>query len=83
MQAIADLEPVERGPYAGGVGYFDLRGDMDFCIVIRSVFYAGGRAFFQSGAGIVADSVPEREKEEIDAKARAMLRAFGVAEGGA
>jgi anthranilate synthase component 1 len=83
MQAIAQLEPVVRGPYAGGVGYFDLRGDMDFCIVIRSVFYSGGRAFFQSGAGIVADSVPEREKEEVDAKARAMLRAFGACEGGA
>ncbi len=83
MQAIAHLEPVVRGPYAGGVGYFDLRGDMDFCIVIRSVFYSGGRAFFQSGAGIVADSVPEREKEEVDAKARAMLRAFGASEGGA
>ncbi len=83
MQAIAELEPVVRGPYAGGVGYFDLRGDMDFCIVIRSVFYSGGRAYFQSGAGIVADSDPVRESEEIDAKARAMLRAFGVKEGGA
>jgi anthranilate synthase component 1 len=77
MQAIAEMEPVVRGPYAGGVGYFDVRGNMDFCITIRSVFYSGDRAFVQSGAGIVADSVPERERDEIAAKAAAMFRAFG------
>ncbi|MBN2720549.1 MAG: anthranilate synthase component I family protein [Proteobacteria bacterium] len=80
MRAIAAMEPVVRGPYAGGVGYFDVRGNMDFCITIRSVFFSGGRAFVQSGAGIVADSVPERERDEIDAKAAAMFRAFGDVE---
>jgi len=77
MQAISEMEPVIRGPYAGGVGYFDVRGNMDFCITIRSIFYSGERAFVQSGAGIVADSVPERELGEIAAKAAAMFRAFG------
>jgi anthranilate synthase component 1 len=77
MQAIAQMEPVVRGPYAGGVGFFDVRGNMDFCITIRSIFYSGERAFVQSGAGIVADSVPERERDEIAAKAAAMFRAFG------
>jgi anthranilate synthase component 1 len=80
MQAIAELEPVVRGPYAGGVGYFDVRGNMDFCITIRSVFYSDGRAYIQSGAGIVADSVPERERDEIAVKAEAMFRAFGDVE---
>jgi len=77
MQVIAELEPVVRGPYAGGVGYFDVRGNMDFCITIRSIFYSGGKAYIQSGAGIVADSVPERERDEIAHKAAAMVRAFG------
>jgi anthranilate synthase component 1 len=77
MQIIAELEPVVRGPYAGGVGYFDVRGNMDFCITIRSIFYSGGKAYIQSGAGIVADSVPERERDEIAHKAAAMVRAFG------
>jgi anthranilate synthase component 1 len=77
MQLISELEPVVRGPYAGGVGYFDVRGNMDFCITIRSIFYTEGRAYFQSGAGIVADSIPERESEEIGEKAAAMVKAFG------
>ncbi len=77
MQLIAELEPVVRGPYAGGVGYFDVRGNMDFCITIRSIFYSGEKAYIQSGAGIVADSVPERERDEIAHKAAAMIRAFG------
>jgi len=77
MRAIAEMEPVVRGPYAGGVGYFDVRGNMDFCITIRSIFYSGDRAYVQSGAGIVYDSVPEKEYDEIQAKAEAMFRAFG------
>ena len=80
MHAIAEMEPVVRGPYAGGVGYFDVRGNMDFCITIRSIFYSGERAYVQSGAGIVYDSVPEREYDEIQAKAEAMFRAFGNVE---
>ena len=80
MRAIAEMEPVQRGPYAGGVGFFDVRGNMDFCITIRSVFFSGKRAFVQSGAGIVADSVPERERDEIASKAAAMFRAFGNVE---
>ncbi len=77
MQIIAELEPVVRGPYAGGVGYFDVRGNMDFCITIRSIFYSGNKACIQAGAGIVADSIPERERDEIGHKAAAMVRAFG------
>jgi anthranilate synthase component 1 len=80
MQVLAALEPVVRGPYAGGVGFFDVRGNMDFCITIRSIFYADGRAYIQSGAGIVADSIPERERDEIAHKAAAMVRAFGKVE---
>jgi len=80
MKAIAAMEPVVRGPYAGGVGFFDVRGNMDFAITIRSVFFSRGKAFVQSGAGIVADSVPERERDEIEAKAAAMFRAFGDVE---
>jgi len=77
MQVLAELEPVVRGPYAGSVGFFDVRGNMDFCITIRSIFYTDGKAYIQSGAGIVADSIPERERDEIAHKAAAMVRAFG------
>jgi len=77
MQALAELEPVVRGPYAGSVGFFDVRGNMDFCITIRSIFYSGGKAYIQSGAGIVADSIPEKERDEIAHKAAAMIKAFG------
>ena len=60
MEIIRELEPAARGPYAGTVGYFGLDGAMDMCITIRTVVIANGRAYLQSGAGIVADSDPER-----------------------
>ncbi len=78
MQVIDALEPERRGPYAGAVGHIGW-GDtrMDLCITIRTCVLAGDRASVQAGAGIVADSVPEREWEETEAKARAMLTAIG------
>ena len=81
MELIAELEPAARGPYAGTVGYFGLDGAMDMCITIRTIVLAGGRAYLQSGAGIVADSDPEREYEECLHKARALHRALELAAG--
>ncbi len=78
MQIIDELEPERRGPYAGAVGYI-ASGDrrMDLAITIRTCVIAGGEASVQAGAGIVADSVPDREWEETENKARAMLTAIG------
>ncbi len=72
MEIIAELEGEARGPYAGGVGYFDPRGNADWCITIRTVMVQGNTAIVQAGAGVVADSIPEREEEETRNKARAM-----------
>jgi anthranilate synthase component 1 len=82
MEIIDELEPERRGPYAGAVGYF-ASGDrrMDLAITIRTCVVAGGTASVQAGAGIVADSVPEREWEETENKARAMLTAIGRVRG--
>jgi anthranilate synthase component 1 len=80
MQIIDELEPVSRGPYAGGVGYFSYSGNMDTCITIRTVVVKDGTAYVQAGAGIVADSVPEKEYEETLAKAQAVLKAIQAAE---
>jgi len=82
MEIIAELEGEARGPYAGGVGYFDIRGNADWCITIRTVLMQGDRAFVQAGAGIVADSVPEREAEETWNKARAMMLAVDQSHSG-
>jgi anthranilate synthase component 1 len=81
MEVIEELEPFRRGVYAGAVGYFDLQGSMDFCITIRTIVMRDGEALIQAGAGIVADSDPEKEWEEILAKARVLFRAIGVDEG--
>jgi len=81
MQIIRDLEPAARGPYAGTVGYFGLDGAMDMCITIRTFVLAGGKAYLQSGAGIVADSDPQREYEECLHKARALHKALELAVG--
>lgn len=81
MEIIADLEPAARGPYAGVVGYLGVDGAMDMCIAIRTFVLAGGRAYIQSGAGIVADSDPEREHEECLHKARALHHALELAAG--
>jgi len=73
MEIIDELEPRKRGPYAGAVGYIDFSGAMDTCIALRTVVIAGGRAYVQSGAGIVADSAPESEFEETLNKAKGLL----------
>jgi anthranilate synthase component 1 len=82
MQIISGLEPFRRGIYAGAVGYFDPQGSMDFCIAIRTIVMTGDEAMIQAGAGIVADSVPEREWDEIMSKARILFRAVGVSQPG-
>jgi anthranilate synthase component I len=79
MQIIDELEPTRRGLYAGSVGYFSATGDLDLCIAIRTILMKGGKAFVQAGAGIVYDSVPEREHEECRNKAAACLRALDLA----
>ncbi len=76
MELIEQFEPTRRGPYAGVVGYFDLNGNMDFAINIRSLLIKHDRVFVQAGAGIVADSVPEREFMETEHKMRAMIKAL-------
>jgi anthranilate synthase component 1 len=80
MEIIDDLERHRRGPYAGCVGYFDFSGNLDTCITIRTCVFVDGVAHCQAGAGIVADSVPEREERETEAKARALLAAVAAAE---
>jgi anthranilate synthase component 1 len=82
MEIIEELEPARRGPYAGAVGYFSFSGNMDTCITIRSVLVKDGKASVQVGAGIVADSEPEKEYEETLNKAQAIFRAIEQAEGG-
>jgi anthranilate synthase component I len=78
MEIIDALEPERRGPYAGAVGYIATgEARMDLAITIRTCVVAQGVASVQVGAGIVADSVPEREWEETESKARAMLMAIG------
>ncbi len=82
MQLIDELEPVGRGLYGGTVGYFGKGGDMDQAITIRTMVFGDGRYSYQAGAGIVADSVPAREHEEILAKSAAMRRALDLAGAG-
>jgi anthranilate synthase component 1 len=82
MEIIEELERVRRGPYAGAVGYFGFSGNMDTCITIRTVLIAEGNAHVQVGAGIVADSNPEREYEETMNKAKGMIKAIEMAESG-
>ena len=81
MEIIDQLERTRRGIYAGGVGYFDFSGNMDMCIAIRTMFAVGNRIYFQAGAGIVADSDPEKEYQETINKARALVEALKMAEG--
>ncbi|MFA5858100.1 MAG: anthranilate synthase component I [Elusimicrobiota bacterium] len=82
MQIIDELEPVTRGIYAGAVGYFSYQGNMDMAIAIRTIVVKDGRVYIQAGAGIVADSVPEKEFKETEAKAAALVRAVKIAEEG-
>jgi anthranilate synthase component I len=76
MEIIEELEAARRGPYAGAVGYFSYNGNMDFAINIRTLSANGNRASIQVGAGIVADSVPEREWFETEQKAGALMKAI-------
>jgi anthranilate synthase component 1 len=82
MQIIHQLEPSGRGLYAGAVGYLDFAGNLDFCIAIRTIIMSGGRACVQAGAGIVMDSSPAAEYDETRDKARALVRALELAQGG-
>jgi anthranilate synthase component 1 len=79
MEIIDDLEPTKRGPYAGAVGYFDFSGNMDTCIAIRTMLVADQKVFIQAGAGIVADSDPQKEFEETKNKAGALVEALSLA----
>src|SRR5579862_2233000 len=79
MQIIDELEPVSRGLYGGTVGYFGARGDMDHAITIRTLVFSGDEYSYQAGAGIVADSVPQSEHDEVLAKSAAMARALELA----
>jgi anthranilate synthase component 1 len=79
MQIIEELEPTRRGVYGGAVLYADFAGNLDSCIVIRTLLMKGKKAYLQAGAGIVADSDPQREFEESENKARAVLRAVEMA----
>ena len=80
MEIIAELEPDRRGPYAGAVGFFDLSGNVETCITIRTVVLRDGVAYVQAGGGIVYDSDPQREFEETQHKARALMAAIDDAE---
>ncbi|HEY0367749.1 MAG TPA: anthranilate synthase component I family protein, partial [Pyrinomonadaceae bacterium] len=80
MEIIRELEPDSRGVYAGAVLYADYADNLDSCIAIRTILLRQGEASVQAGAGIVADSVPEREFEETVHKAGALLRAIELAE---
>ncbi len=79
MELIEELEPVRRGLYGGTVGYLDFAGDLDMAIAIRTALIRADVAYVQAGAGIVADSDPEAEERETQAKARAVLQAIATA----
>jgi anthranilate synthase component 1 len=82
MEIIEELEPSRRGPYAGAVGYFSCNGNSDFAITIRTLFAEENKAYIQVGAGIVADSNPEKEWMETDHKAKALMKALEHAAAG-
>jgi anthranilate synthase component 1 len=79
MEIIDELERVHRGPYAGCIGYFSFSGNLDSCITIRTIVIKGNRAYIQAGAGIVADSQPEKEYQETVNKAKAQIAAITMA----
>ena len=76
MQIISELEQNKRGIYGGAIGYLDFAGNMDCCIAIRIAYKRGGKVFIRAGAGIVADSVPEKEYQECENKAKAVRAAL-------
>lgn len=79
MEIIDEFEPTKRGVYAGAVGYFDFSGNMDTCIAIRTMVVTDNKVYIQAGAGIVADSDPEKEFEETQNKAGALIQALSIA----
>jgi anthranilate synthase component I len=79
MQIISELEKTRRGCYAGAIGYFGFDGNVDSCIALRCAVFKNGKAYFQTGAGIVADSNPRSEYEETVNKSRAMTKALALA----
>jgi anthranilate synthase component 1 len=79
MEIIAELEPTRRGVYSGSVMYFDSSGYLNSCIAIRTMVVRGDKAYLQVGAGIVADSQPEKEYDETMNKAGALLKAVEIA----
>lgn len=81
-QIINELEGNKRGIYGGAIGYLDFGGNLDTCIAIRIAFAKKGKVYVRSGAGIVADSVPEKEYQECINKAKAVVQALKTAEGG-
>jgi len=83
MEIIDELEPEQRGPYAGATGYFSYTGNMDMAITIRTLLWNDGVVSIQTGAGIVADSDPATEYDETESKAGAMKRTVELAESGA
>ncbi|MCX5836665.1 MAG: chorismate-binding protein, partial [Deltaproteobacteria bacterium] len=82
MEIIDELEPTRRGPYGGAVGYFSYSGNMDLCITIRTMLVKNGKIFIQVGAGIVADSDPDREYQETLNKVEGMIQAIRLATSG-
>jgi anthranilate synthase component 1 len=82
MEIIEELEPNRRGVYGGAVGYIDFCGNLDTCIALRTLVIRNGTAYIQAGGGIVADSSPERERQESCNKARALIRAVTLAHEG-
>ena len=78
MEIIDEMEPTRRGPYAGAVGYFDYRGNMDTCITLRTMVMSNGKVYVQAGAGVVADSDPESEYQETVNKSKALMAAIEV-----
>jgi anthranilate synthase component I len=82
MEIIEEIEPDRRGPYAGSVGYLSYSGNMDTCITIRTLIIKDGKVYVQAGAGIVADSEPEKEYTETLNKAKGMMKAVDMAEEG-
>jgi len=78
MQIIQDMEETKRGPYAGCVGYFSFSGNMDTCITIRTILFKEDISYIQAGAGIVVDSIPEKEYEETLNKAKALIKALQI-----
>ena len=79
-QLINDLEDNKRGIYGGGIGYIDFGGNLDLCIAIRIAYKKKDKVFIRSGAGIVADSVPEKEYQECINKAAAVVTALKQSE---